>query len=118
MPHRRLATTQLSQLALSTPTIAAVLVGPALTVLALGLTSWDPQMVAAARLVALLLWSPLPLGIPGLLLQDLRDQLAVQRMPMTRITAVTQYLFLAGPARVLAFSWLNLVGLVFALRLV
>lgn len=114
--HRRLATTGLSRFALSTPMLALMLAGPSLTLLAVNHAGWDPQITAAAGFVTLLLWAPLPLSIPGLLLQDLRDQLAVQRLPLTRVAAVCRYLYVAGPARVLTFSWLNLAGLALALR--
>lgn len=118
MEHRSLIATSLSERALTIPAIAAVTVGPALSVIALGHLGWDPQLVAMARVVLLAFWTPIPLGIPALLLQDLRDQLAVSYSPLRRLGAVVRYLVIAGPPRVLAFTWLNVCGVLFALTLI
>jgi len=116
-PRRHETTTALTRFALSPQGAALLAVGPVLSVLAAPLSGWDPTMVHNLQLVLLVAWAPvLPVAVPALLTQDLRDAHRALRSRVPGSLAV--YLFVTGPARLVRASWLNLAGVATAAALV
>jgi hypothetical protein len=105
----------LTRASVSPAGLAVLTFGPMVSILAV------PQLPAlaavdarSAAVVMLLAWMPCtPIGIPALMLQDERDRCTARR-GMRRAWDVAVHLAVAGPARVVIASWLNVAGVVAA----